>query len=127
MSNTVTTDWEQLEAEELQRIARLERDESARRWAKYPRPNPFWQAYGFGSTLYKLKGDADNPMLSPLTRKQAHDGVAKIIRQIQDKKLMSLRQRLIRASIAQDERAIAHITQQMRDYTQEDRETGLYE
>lgn len=128
MSPTPRTeiDWEQFKAEELENIARLEREDSVRRWAKYPRPNPFSQAYGYGSTLYKLKGDMGNSALTPITRKQAAKAYYKILKNIQDKELMSLRQRLMQASRASDELWIHRITQQMRDYLGEDRETGLY-
>jgi hypothetical protein len=128
MSSTTLTeiDWEQFEAEELEKLARMELQDSARRWAKYPKPNPFSQAYGYGSTLYKLKGDMDNPRLTPLTRREASKAIAKITRQLKDKQLMGLRERLIKASRAGDEQAIHRITQTMRDYLGEDRESGIY-
>lgn len=119
-------DWEQLEAEELERLARLEQASSLKRWRKYPRPNPFWHAYQYGSTLYKLKGDMDNHTLTPLTRKRAAEAYYKILRNIQDRPLMALRERLSKASQAGDELAIDRITKAIRYHERADLETGLY-
>lgn len=118
-------DWEQLEAEELERLALLEKKSAVKRWAKYPVPNPFTQAYGYGSTLYKLKGDMDNHELTPITRNDAARNYYKIIRNIHDKPLMALRERLIRANQAGDIKAVSNITKQMRDYLKQDQETGM--
>jgi hypothetical protein len=120
-------DWEQLEAEEMQRMAELEKKSAVKRWATYPRPNPFSEAYGYGSTLYKLKGDMNNHELTPITRAAAARNYASILRKINDKPLMALRSRLIRATQAGDITESIKVTKQMRDYLTDDVETGQAE
>lgn len=120
-------DWEQLADEELQRLARLEQLSSSKRWAKYPRPNPFSNMYGYGSTLYKLRGDMDNATLTPNTRKAAAKAYYGILTKVQDSKLMAMRERLIRAAQAQNRYEVAKISAQMKAYAKEDTETGHYD
>lgn len=120
-------DWEQLAEEELQRLAKEEQLSSSKRWAKYPRPNPFSNMYGFGSTLYKLKGDMDNETLTPNTRKAAAKAYYAILRKVKDTKLMAMRERLIRAAQSENRYEVARISAQMKDYAGEDKETGHYD
>jgi hypothetical protein len=120
-------DWEQLADEELQRMAKLEQLSSSKRWAKYPRPNPFPELYGYGSTLYKLKGDMENHTLTPITRAEAAKAFYKILRNLQDKKLMKMRVELIDAAKAEDGRAVARISAKMKIHLGEDPETGHYD
>jgi anaerobic selenocysteine-containing dehydrogenase len=122
-----TIDWEQLADEELQRLAKEEQQSSSKRWAKYERPNPFSNMYGFGSTLYKLKGDMDNETLTPNTRKAAAKAYYEILRKVSDTKLMAFRERLIRAAQSENRYEVAKISAQMKDYAGEDKETGHYD
>lgn len=118
-------DWEQIAEEEQQRLAALEKKSAVKRWAKYPRPNPFTEVYGYGSTLYKLRGDMDNYELTPITRRDAARNYYKILQTVQNKPLMRLRQRLIKATQAGNNLEANKISKQMRFYTKEDQETGM--
>lgn len=80
--------------------------------------------YGRAGDLKKLNADRENGGLPKVIRQRANQAHAKIVAQLRDKKLMSLRQRLIGAVKAGDEKASIRIQLQMRDYAKEDRETG---
>lgn len=80
--------------------------------------------YGRTGELKRLGRDRNDYTLSKLVRKRANEAFVKIVRQMRDKKLMSLRQRLIRATQAGDQGASHRIQLQMRDYIKQDKETG---
>lgn len=81
--------------------------------------------YGRTGDLAKLNADRNNPGLPKHVRHQADKAHAKIVEQLKDKKLMGLRERLIRATRAGDMKAASKIEQEMRAHTGEDRETGV--
>lgn len=58
--------------------------------------------HGRLTTLMKLNEDRNNPELGAFTRLSADKAHYKISQQLKDKKLMSLRERLIKASQAGD-------------------------
>jgi len=80
--------------------------------------------YGRAGDLKKLNADRNNGALPKIVRQRANEAHAKIVKQIKDKKLMSLRQRLIGATRAGDQESSHRIQLQMRDYQKQDRETG---
>lgn len=82
---------------------------------------------GYEGSLKKLHADLNNHSLPYIQRLGADKARKKIMNQLADKKLMSLRERLIKASRAEDEQAIIKITKLIRDHRGEDQETGLYE
>jgi hypothetical protein len=83
------------------------------------------RAHGWEGTLKRHSRDRNNVNLSPSVRLAADKAYKKIVAQLNDKHLMSQRERLIRASQAGDARAIDRISKQMRDYLKQDLETGL--
>jgi hypothetical protein len=58
--------------------------------------------YGRLTTLNKLKDMRDNPEIHPHHREGAAKAMERIKTQLKDKKLMKLRERLIKATIAGD-------------------------
>lgn len=85
-----------------------------------------WETYDHGrhGELARLNRERGDESLSIARRLQADKAHSKIVSQLRDKKLMALRERLIRAAQAGDREAVARITAQMKDYTKEDRESG---
>ena len=81
--------------------------------------------YGRAGELEKLSRDRNNSDLGPFTRSQADKAHAKIVQQLKDKRLMAMRERLIKAAQANDEPEQHRIQLQMRAYTKEEAETGL--
>ena len=80
--------------------------------------------FGRAGELERLNRDRNNPKLPHIVRDRADRAYAKIVEQMKDKKLMSMRERLINATRAGDMDAARKIQLQMRDYTGEDPETG---
>jgi len=85
------------------------------------------KAYGREGQLDKLNRERNNYAKQPWQRRKADETYRKIVGQINDKKLMAMRERLMKAAIAGDLVAQAQIQQQMKYYLGEDIETGLYE
>ena len=81
--------------------------------------------YGRTGELERLNNDRNDPKLPKFSRLQADKAHFKIVEQLKDKKLMRMRERLIYANQAGDMHEIDKIQKQMRDYTGEDRETGI--
>lgn len=75
--------------------------------------------------LAMLNRDRNNHELGPFTRMRADRAHARIVKQLKDKKLMAMRERLIKAAKAHDELEQHKIQLQMRAYTGESNETGL--
>lgn len=82
--------------------------------------------FGRAGDLKKLNDDRNNPLLSNVQRQQADKAHTKIVEQLKDKKLMRMRERLIRATRADDQEAAMKIQLQMRDYLGEEKETGQW-
>jgi hypothetical protein len=80
--------------------------------------------YGRAGELARLNNDRNDPKLSKFVRQQADKAHQKIVNQLKDRKLMGLRERLIRATQAGDQYEARKIETEMRAYTGEDRETG---
>lgn len=80
--------------------------------------------YGREGELRKLNRDRNNPDLPRIARLRADQALHKIVGQLNDKKLMGMREQLIRATQAGDSKAAQNIQLRMRDYTSEERETG---
>jgi hypothetical protein len=80
--------------------------------------------YGRTGELLRLNKDRNDYTLSRIVRSRANEAYVKIANQIKDKKLMSLRLRLIRATQAGNMKISEKIQMQMRDYLKEDRDTG---
>lgn len=83
------------------------------------------KAYGWEGTLRKHNHDRNNPDLPFSVRRDADKAYKKIVAQLNDKKLMAMRERLIRAAKAGDAKAQDKIAKCMRDYLGQDLETGL--
>lgn len=67
--------------------------------------------------LKRLKSVFENPNKSKFVRNQAHTSLQSILRQIKDRKLTSMRQRLIGAIRAEDETETARIQEQIKEYS----------
>jgi len=80
--------------------------------------------YGREKDLLQLNKDRNDHSLDKFVRTRADKAHSKITNQLKDKKLMSLREQLIRASKARDQSAEQRIQQQMREHTGESKETG---
>jgi hypothetical protein len=80
--------------------------------------------YGRTGDLRKLDNDRKNMSLSKLLRGRANEAHHKVSSQLKDKKLMSLRLRLIGATKAGDLETSSRIQLQMRDHLKQDKETG---
>lgn len=72
--------------------------------------------YGRLTTLNKLKSVRDDPDKPMLARKRADEAMSRIIRQLEDRRLMDMRMRLIRATRAGDYEASWKIENQIRAY-----------
>lgn len=81
--------------------------------------------FGRQGELEQLNRDRNNPGLDKYTRKRAEDALKTIIDQLNDRKLMDMRLRLIRAAQAGDLIEQDKIAKQMKAYNHEDLETGL--
>lgn len=81
--------------------------------------------YGREGDLAKLNAARNNPSLSRFQRRQADESHKAIVEQLKDKKLMGMRERLIRAARAGDDYESDKIQRQMRAYQGQDQETGL--
>lgn len=81
--------------------------------------------HGRAGELAKLNADRNNPVLTKFERSQADKAHRKITEQLKDKKLMSMRSRLIRAAQANDLVEQDKIARSMKAYQHEDQETGL--
>lgn len=66
--------------------------------------------------LKSLKEDMDNPLLPMGTRQKAHRTFNNILRQIKDRKLISMRERLLRAHRAGDDKVAEKITLEINEY-----------
>lgn len=82
--------------------------------------------YGREADFKRLNEDRNNPKLSKIVRQRADKAYKKIAEQVKDKKLMRMREQLIRATQAADEPAQHKIQMQIRDYQKQDKETGQY-
>lgn len=82
--------------------------------------------YGRDSELIKLNNTRNDPTKSNAVRLKADKTRQQILDQMRDKRLMGMRLRLIQASRAGDVIEMAKISAQMKDYLNEDRETGHY-
>lgn len=80
--------------------------------------------YGRAGELTRLNKDRNNPSLSRFQRKMADEAHSKIVEQMKDKRLMRMREQLIRATRAGDLEAANKIQLRMRDYLGESPETG---
>lgn len=80
--------------------------------------------HGRAGELKKLYEDMNNPDLPAIVRERADHAMRKIREQMEDKKLMNMREQLIRATRAGDSAAARRIELRMREYSGEDRETG---
>ncbi len=85
------------------------------------------KAHGREGELAKLNSVRNDPTKPNWLRANADKNHAKIVAQLKDKKLMLMRERLIKAAQAGDAPAQARIQMEMRYYLGEDTETGLYE
>lgn len=72
--------------------------------------------YGRASTLAYLKERRDDFSRHPTSRMRADRAIKNIVAQLRDRKLMRLRERLIKATIYQDDKAIFQIENQIRAY-----------
>lgn len=85
------------------------------------------RAHGWEGILLR-NAQAKNDYTQPRHIRNAADrAIKKIERQLADKRLMGMRERLMKATSAHDESEIIKITKSMRAYNKEDQETGLYE
>lgn len=80
--------------------------------------------HGREGQLTKLKAMMNNDTLSPAKRRAASENFYKIIAQCNDKKLMEMRHRLMKAAQAGDREWVARISAEMRLYLKEDPESG---
>lgn len=85
------------------------------------------QYYGRTGELEAYRAEMKNFNVPYSRRKAAAQSFYKIIAQCNDKKLMSMRQRLIRAAQAGDREWVGRISFQMKKYLGEDAESGIYE
>lgn len=80
--------------------------------------------YGRTRELVRLNKDRNDHSLHKVVRGRANEAYKKIVAQMQDKKLMSLRLRLIGASKAHNLKLEHKIQMQMRDHLKQNMETG---
>lgn len=80
--------------------------------------------YGRTGDLTRLNRDRNNPALSGFVRLQADKAHAKIVRQLKDKTLMRMRERLIYATRAGDMTEARKIEIAMHAHEKKDQETG---
>lgn len=69
--------------------------------------------YGRQTTLKRLKERRDDYSRHPFHRMQADRAIKKIIAQLRDRKLMRLRERLIKATIAGDQHMVWKLENQI--------------
>lgn len=81
--------------------------------------------YGRGNELLRLNRDRNDYSLPKFVRSQADKAYKQIATQLKDRKLMKLREQLIKANKAHDMQYAGKIEVQMRIYQAEDKETGL--
>lgn len=81
--------------------------------------------YGRAGDLAKLNAVRNDPTKSKFVRNQADNSHRVIVEQLKDRKLMGLREQLIKAARAGDLEAQDRIARQMKAYSKEDQETGL--
>lgn len=72
------------------------------------------QLYGRLTTLNKLKERRDDAQRHPYRRMQADRAIKKIVAQLRDRKLMKLRERLIRATLYGDLHLVWQLENQIR-------------
>lgn len=72
--------------------------------------------YGRMTTLRRLKDARDDPSRHPIRRMQADRALRKIMAQLRDRKLMGLRERLIRATKYGDQKAVQQIENEILVY-----------
>ena len=82
--------------------------------------------YGRDGELTKLNAVRNDPSKSKWARNEADKAHRAITDQLKDKKLMAMRERLIRASQAGDRVEMARIGALMKDHEGKDTETGHY-
>lgn len=70
--------------------------------------------------LMELKKDMNDYTLTPFARQRAYETYRKIISQLNDKKLASMRERLHKASDAKDRYEVWKIRNQIKDYLKEE-------
>lgn len=83
--------------------------------------------YGREGQLDKLRAQTKDFNLSYKRRRKAYETMMEIITQCEDKQLMALRSRLMKASIAGDVEWVGRLSAQMKLYSGEEPETGLPE
>jgi hypothetical protein len=83
--------------------------------------------HGWEGTLAAHKKIRDDPRQPRERRYAADKAIQKILAQLKDKKLVGMREQLVGAHKAGDEKAIISVTKQIRAHNGEDPETGLYE
>lgn len=85
------------------------------------------KCWGWEGSLERFNKERNDVTLPAKRRYLADKARKKIMAKMEDKKLMAMRERLIKASKAGDERAVIQITKEIRWYSGEDTETGMYE
>lgn len=86
----------------------------------------YTHCYGREGQLGRLNRERNDYNLPYHRRHAANKTLAKIIKQCSDKRLMAMRERLIKATQAGDYFEAGKIGQQMRAYLGEDLESGVY-
>lgn len=80
------------------------------------------KAYGREYELARFHKTKNNPLKDRYRRMMADQAITVIDRQLRDKAYLRLRERLVRASIAGDQKAIAKVELLIRDHLGEARE-----
>lgn len=81
--------------------------------------------YGRDGDLKTLHQIANDPSKPKFVRAQAERSKRKIIEQMRDKPLMAMREQLIKAARAGDDRGVAFQVTRMKAYEGQDPETGI--
>lgn len=81
--------------------------------------------FGREKDLLRLNEARNNYALNKFVRGQADKAYCKIAKQLKDRKLMRLREQLIKANKAHDMEYAGKIEIQMKSYQAEDKENGL--
>ena len=79
------------------------------------------KAWGRETDLMRLNNLRNDHTVNPLHRRGADRAHTKINKQLRDKKLMAMREQLIKATVAADQLAIAKIELRIREYLGEDK------
>lgn len=79
--------------------------------------------YGREKQLYQLNKDRNDPTKPMVARKWADAAHRKIVNQLKDRKLMAMRERLIKATRAGDKLEMNKIQAAMKAHEKQDRET----